>query len=110
PTLRIGAHAATLVLLARAPLPLRLELAPADEPSPSMALAQLMPARGSDDPLPADTAIPVVAPPPPASTGSQARPVAAHAAGNAPWLWAALLCGVGLMGAMAWSLLRKRAP
>jgi len=107
PTLRIGAHASTLVFLARGPAPFRLELAPADEAATTMELAQLMPARRPEDPLPADTATPelrVVAPVP-ASTVMLA-PV--KPASDSPWLWAALLGGVALMGAMAWSLLRKR--
>jgi hypothetical protein len=107
PALRIGAHASTLVFLARGPAPYRLELAPADEPPAALSLAQLMPARQPQDPLPTDTATPVVA----VIAPPQARSVVvapAAASSGAPWLWVALLGGVGLMGVMAWTLLRKR--
>lgn len=110
PSVRIGARPATLVFLARGQGPFRIELAPPDESPTTMTPAQLMPTYRLDSPWPIDTATPVLASMSPAAS----TPTTAHAPTtttthrpDAPWLWAALLAGVGLMGAMAWSLLRK---
>ncbi len=112
PTIRIGAHPRTLVFLARGAGPFHIERATPDDLSATLSLAELMPARGADDPLPADTATPrrvpattrPAAPPPPGGQATNTSPRT-----GAPWLWAALLVGLALMGGMAWSLLRKPA-
>ena len=113
PTVRIGTHTRSLVFLARGPAPYRLVwggTAPA-LPRP-MPLTQLMPARQAADALPQDIAMVVL---PPASAAAMAAApsspasaaVAAPSSHRAPWLWAVLLAGLALMGAMAWMLLRR---
>jgi hypothetical protein len=109
PTLRVAAHTRSLVFLARGPAPYRLVWGNAKPDQSAMTLAQLLPARQSGDPLPQDLAIVAALP---VAAAAAASPVAsapaAVAADRSAWLWAALLAGLALMGAMAWSLLRKR--
>ncbi|MEO8155535.1 MAG: DUF3999 family protein, partial [Rhizobacter sp.] len=112
PTIRVGAHAASLVFLAREPAPYRLAWGGADATS-TLPLAQLMPTRQAGDALPTDTATVQIAPTvlvaaSQASTLASAAP-AAPAASRKLWLWVALLAALGLMGFMAWSLLRPAA-
>jgi hypothetical protein len=42
-------------------------------------------------------------------TPGTVAPQPAATPSHTPWLWAALLAGLALMGGMAWSLLRKPA-
>ena len=110
PTLRIGVRTRQLVFVARGAGPFTLARARAGEPATVMSRAELMPGRSPGAALPQATATltPVAAPAVPAS--APATPGAAAAtppASSAPWLWAALLAGLALMAAMAWSLLRK---
>ncbi|MBL0727102.1 DUF3999 family protein [Piscinibacter sp. HJYY11] len=109
PTIRIGAPAATLVFLAREPAPFRL--AWGGEAATAMSLAQLMPTRKPHDPLPVDTAsvvMPVVAAPvaTPAPAPASAPAPSAPAPSRKLWLWGVLLAALGVMGTMAWRLLR----
>jgi hypothetical protein len=111
PSLRVGGRAASLVFLARGAGPYRLAW---DQTSPSvvMPLAQLMPGRRPDDPLPEATAVvaPRVAPAAlPVAPSTPASVAAPGDSNHKPWLWAALLGALGLMGFMAWSLLRPAA-
>ncbi|MGN6526727.1 MAG: DUF3999 family protein [Burkholderiaceae bacterium] len=110
PTLRLGVRPRTLVFLARGAGPFELESTTAPAAAPPLALAQLMPGRSAADPLPADSAVPEapVASAPGAPASAPAAP-AAHATAppNSPWLWGALLAGVGLMAGFAWTLLRR---
>jgi len=110
PTIRIAARQRQLVFVARGAGPFVLARAPAGDPPAAMALAGLMPGRAADAPLPAASA--AIATPPvepvPASAASAVTGPAAAPASRAGWLWAALLAGLAAMGAMAWSLLRKR--
>jgi hypothetical protein len=109
PVLRLGARPRALVFLARGSGPFTLERVASIDETPALPRAQLMPGRGLDDPLPGDTATPVLAaialPAPPSAPTAGA----ASERSNAPWLWAALLAGLALMGAMAWTLLRRPA-
>ncbi len=110
PLLRVGAHARALVFLAREPAPYRLAWGRVPDKPNAIALEQLIPTRKFTDPLPADSAAialpaPVVATPA-SAPASAASARAASTASSKPWLWAALLAGVTLMGFMAWSLLR----
>lgn len=112
PTLRVGARVASLVFLAREPAPFRLSWG-GEVAGSALPLSQLMPARRPGDALPDATAVVVLADVPQA-TPAPAAPAPASAAAPAgpdrkPWLWAVLLGAVGLMAAMAWSLLRPRA-
>jgi hypothetical protein len=113
PSLRVGARAASLVFLAREPAPYRLAWGGADATS-ALTLAQLMPTRQAGDPLPSDTATVQLAPAAPLAAAS-APAAAASTADAAPvpsrkfWLWAVLLAALGLMGFMAWTLLRPAA-
>lgn len=107
PTIRIAAHRRQLVFVARGAPPFVLARAGAGATPAAMTLAGLIPGRAADDPLPAASA--ALAPAAvasvaatPASTISTAAP-----APRTGWLWAALLGGLAVMGAMAWSLLRK---
>ena len=113
PTIRIGVRPRQLVFIARGAAPFALGRAAPGEQTAPMSLQTLMPARAADAPLPQATAT-VVPPPAPASAAATAIAEAVHAgtpaSSGAPWLWAALLAGLALMGAMAWSLLRKPAP
>lgn len=111
PTIRIGARPRQLVFVARGAGPYVLARAMAAEKTAPMPLAALMPARAPDAPLPeatATVAAPVAASAP-SSPVAAAVKAAAPASSNSPWLWAALLAGLALMGTMAWSLLRKPA-
>ena len=100
-----SAPAAALVFLAREPAPYRL--AWGGEAVTAMSLAQLMPTRQPDDPLPVDTAsvamsdvaTPVAAP-------ASAMPAPAPVPSRRLWLWGVLLAALGVMGTMAWLLLR----
>ena len=111
PTIRIGVRQRQLVFVARGAGPFVLARATAAEPSAPMTLDALMPGRAPDAALPAASAVvtpaAVSATAAPASTATVAPP--ATSASSTPWLWAALLAGLALMGAMAWSLLRKPA-
>jgi hypothetical protein len=111
PGIRIGARAVSLVFLAREPAPYRLAWGGETKAS-ALTLAQLMPTRQAGDPLPTDTAtVQLAAPAAPVAAASQAS-AAASTAPAAPlpspkfWLWGVLLAALGLMGFMAWSLLR----
>lgn len=117
PALRIGSRAASLVFLARGHGPFKLAWGrPVD--SSAIPLAQLMPSREPGDGLPAETAVVVattrdtapVAPPalaPRASASLQMPPRDLPPAGSDRfWVWAALLTALGLMGYLAWTLLR----
>ena len=111
PTIRIGVRQRQLVFVARGAGPFVLARATSTEPSAPMTLDALMPGRAPDAALPAASAVVTPAAVPAttatASTASAAPP--ATSASSTPWLWAALLAGLALMGAMAWSLLRKPA-
>jgi hypothetical protein len=111
PSIRVGSHTQDLVFLARGAAPYRLAWGQAT-PAAQMSLAQLMPGRQPDDPLPADSASLAPAAPvavaAPASTAS-APAVPSSVSTHKLWLWAALVAALGLMGFMAWSLLRPAA-
>ena len=108
PALRVGAHTRSLVFLARGPAPYRLLWGNTKPDQTAMTMAQLLPARQPGDALPQDLAV-VAAMPVAAAASVPASAAAAPApADRSMWLWAALLVGLGLMGLMAWSLLRKR--
>ena len=109
PTIRIGARPRQLVFLARGTGPYVLARATATEKTAPMSLAALMPARAPDAPLPEATATvaPPVAASVPSSPVADAVKAGAPTSSNSPWLWAALLAGLALMGVMAWSLLHK---
>ena len=115
PTIRIGVRPRQLVFVARGAGPFVLARAEAKETTAPLSLGQLMPRRSTTDAtLPEATALvatgasaeasaPASTPAPVASAAA----AAAQTSSKAPWLWAALLAGLALMGAMAWSLLRK---
>ena len=112
PTIRIAVRARQLVFLARGAGPFVLARATPAETTAAMSLAALMPGRAPDAGLPEATA--TVTPVASTATGTSAPLTAATApapvpASRTPWLWAALLAGLALMAAMAWSLLRKPA-
>jgi hypothetical protein len=107
PVLRLGARPRALVFLARGGGPFTLERVATADKTPAMTLAQLMPGRGFDDPLPGDMATPSFAAIALPASPSAPPTVVAPERSNAPWLWAALLAGLALMGAMAWTLLRR---
>jgi len=109
PTIRVAARQRQLVFVARGQGPFALVRAPAGETSVAMSLAELMPGRPADAPLPAARAAIAPEAAAPASAAAIASAPAAAPASRAGWLWAALLAGLALMGAMAWSLLRKPA-
>jgi len=114
PGIRVGARAVSLVFLAREPAPYRLAWG-GDNKGSALTLAQLMPTRKPGDPLPADTATVTLASPAPVAAASSPASSAASAAAATPepsrkfWLWGVLLAALGLMGFMAWSLLRPAA-
>lgn len=110
PTIRIGVPQRRLVFLARGAGPFALGRAkPADGTVP-MSLAALMPAGSADAAPPAASAVlaPVAAPTLAASApASTPGPSTSTLASSTAWLWAVLLAGLALMGAAAWSLLRR---
>jgi hypothetical protein len=106
PKVSVGAHTRSLVFLARGPAPYRLLWGSAKPEQAAMSLSQLLPDRNASDPLPQDLATPAVASAASAPASAPATPPAASP--SSAWLWAALLGGLALMGAMAWALLRKR--
>ena len=109
PQLRIGVRARTLVMLARGSGPHRLSWGDPALATPVMSLGELMPARRSGDALPADRAVlvadaaPVVSPSLPVASAPVPETKTSRA-----WLWGALVAGVALMAAMAWSLLKGK--
>ncbi|MCK9689373.1 DUF3999 family protein [Scleromatobacter humisilvae] len=104
PAIRIGVRQRQLVFVARGAGPFVLARAtPADRGAP-MSLAELMPERRADAPLPAASA--AIAPAVVASAAPTPDPSTA-AASNAPWLWIALPAGLVLVGAVAWTLRRR---
>jgi hypothetical protein len=111
PGLRVGARAVSLVFLAREPAPYRLAWGGESKGS-ALALGQLMPTRKPGDPLPTETATVTLAPPAPVAAAASPASSVASAAAATPepsrkfWLWGVLLAALGLMGFMAWSLLR----
>ncbi|MEO5686219.1 MAG: DUF3999 family protein [Burkholderiaceae bacterium] len=112
PTIRIGVRLRQLVFVARGAGPFTLARATSAEQTTAMALSALMPGHTADTVLPEGTATLVVA----AASATAASAPSTRAAAPAepapsrtPWLWAALLAGLALMGRMAWSLLRKPA-
>jgi hypothetical protein len=111
PTIRIGVRQRQLVFIARGAGPFTLARAAPAEPTTAMALAALMPDHGADAALPEATATVVLVAAAPASAAPSTLAPArdAPAPSRTPWLWAALLAGLALMGGMAWSLLRKPA-
>ncbi len=113
PTIRVGARPAALVFLAREPPPFRLAWG-GELSTSALTLAQLMPTRQAGDALPTETASVVLAATAAASATSPAPKASATASATpAPsrkfWLWGVLLAALGLMGFMAWSLLRPGA-
>ena len=110
PTVRIGVRPRQLVFVARGAGPFVLARATAGEKTAPMALGELIPGRAPDAGLPVATATlaPLAASAVVASTPATpaASPASAPGSGT-PWLWGALLAGLALMAAMAWSLLRK---
>lgn len=111
PKLRVAGRAASLVFLARGSGPYRLAWQQTS-PSVSLPLAQLMPGRRDDDPLPDSMAVVT----PPAVPVTPAPVVAAPVSAETPapsshklWLWAALFGALALMGFMAWTLLKPAA-
>jgi len=113
PTLRIGSRASSLAFLARGPGPYRIVWGGADA-TQVLPLSQLMPRLPTSE---ADFAVAVVEwAGPDVSASVPSKAVAPAPAVPEPprparvyWLWAALAVALGLMGAMAWSLL-KSAP
>jgi len=109
PAIRIAVHRRQLVFVARGAPPFELARAVADAAPAAMTLAGLMPGRAADDPLPAASAAlaPVAVASAAATPASAASPATAAPAPRTGWLWAALLGGLAVMGAMAWALLRN---
>jgi len=108
PQLRFAVRPRTLVLLARGSGPHRLGWGDPALAATPMSLGELMPARRGGDALPADRAVlqaDVAVASPAALPASMPQP---RSGGTRAWLWGALLAGVALMAAMAWSLLRGR--
>ena len=107
PAIRIGVRQRQLVFLARGQGPFALARATPGDNSAPLALAELMPGRPVDAPLPAASATLAAVTAPvgtaPAPSTAVAPPTSAS---RTRWLWGALLLGLALMGAMAWSLLR----
>ena len=118
PTIRIGVRPRQLVFVARGTGPFMLARAMAGDKTAPMALAALLPGRAPDAALPDATATLTPLAASGGAASAPATPVAPTAPtpdAGTPWLWAALLAGLALMAAMAWSLLRKpkdatRAP
>jgi hypothetical protein len=110
PAIRVGARATSLVFLARGPGPYRLSWGQAatDAVLPaSLSMVELMPGRKPGDALP-DVSARVAPPPVPAAAApapAASAPAPAMPAGKL-WLWGALVAGLALLGAMAWTLLR----
>lgn len=117
PSIRVAGRAANLVFLARGQGPYRLAWNQTS-PSVEMPLAQLMPGTAGGEPAD-DAALPeatvVAAPPKPATPPPVASAPASAAAAADPkanqklWLWGAMVVALGLMGFMAWSLLKPGA-
>lgn len=108
PRLEVGMHVTRLVFLARGTPPFTLALGNADARHEALPLATLVP---GFEPARLDAMgrAEVVDLPRQAGAGAAQHPED----GRVPWkrvgLWAVLLAGVALLGAMAWSLLRRPA-
>ena len=77
----------------------------------SLPLAQLMPGRRPEDPLPDSVAVvvPAVVPATPPPVAATPAPADTPPSNHKLWLWAALFGALALMGFMAWSLLKPAA-
>ncbi|MDT4843458.1 hypothetical protein FQZ97_773920 [compost metagenome] len=106
PRLEVGMHATQVVFLARGNPPFTLALGKPEASREELPLATLVPGFDSAS-LAKMGRAEVVAIPPQAGL----RPAEHESAGQVVWkrvgLWAVLLLGVGLLGAMAFSLLRR---
>ncbi|MGM9490136.1 DUF3999 family protein [Ideonella sp. YS5] len=109
PAIRVAGRATSLVFLARGSGPYRLawgQTSPDAALPARLSLAELMPGRKAADALPevsarpAASPAPVAAPPPVASAPTPAVPA------RKLWLWGVLVAALGLLGAMAWALLK----
>ena len=111
PTIRIGVRQRQLVFVARGAGPFVLARATSTEHSAPMTLDALMPGRAPDAAPPAASAVvaPIAISAPSASAPGTISASPIPSPSHTPWLWAALLASLALMGAMAWSLLRKPA-
>ncbi len=108
PTLRIASRPRTLVFLARGPAPYKLAWG-GPAATAELPLSQLMPSRQADDPLPESIAR--LAEPLPETTYPPTRvaaPPTSTPDARRGWLWGVLVLGLAAMGAMAWSLLRRK--
>ena len=106
PTIRLGVRQRQMVFVARGAGPFTLARAQVADHTAPMSLAELTP--GADAVPPAASAVLAsVAAPASAAPPSAPIPPSAAPASRALWLWAVLLAGLALMGAAAWSLLRK---
>jgi hypothetical protein len=108
PNLEVGMHATQVVFLARGNPPFTLALGKPDASREELPLATLVPGFDSDSLAKMGRAEAVAIPP---QAGQQ--PTEHESARQVVWkrvgLWAVLLLGVGLLGAMAFSLLRRPA-
>jgi hypothetical protein len=110
PAIRIAARPASLVFLARGAGPYRLAWGQ-PTPAAALALSELMPGRRAGDALPELTARVASATAQPASAApapTASAPLPAVPARKL-WLWGVLVVALGLLGAMARSLLRPAA-
>lgn len=120
PSLSIGTQTRSLVFLARDAQPLRLSWGQAQAPGAALPLSQLMPLGPQNSPTAtASVHLPALRFPAAAaaSSASSASPTGSPTgagstdAQHTPWLWAALLGGLALLGLMAASLLKSvKAP
>jgi Protein of unknown function (DUF3999) len=107
PQLRVAGRAASLVFLARGAGPFRLAWGQSSPPA-TLGLAELMPGRQPDDPLPEaaqvlEAGVPRTVAAPASRPAAPAEPPARD---HRLWLWAALAGALLLMGLMARSLLK----
>jgi hypothetical protein len=108
PSIRIAARPASLVFLARGAGPYRLAWGQTT-PAAALALSELMPGRSAGDALPELTAriAPATAPPASAAPSSTASAPMPTVPARKLWLWGVLVAALGLLAAMAWTLLRQ---
>ena len=110
PMLEVATPLRSLVFLAQGQPPYSLTWSTIDSAAGApLALATLIPGYARGTPLHADPASIALASAAPVVVLAAASGSAAAASGGTrkPWLWAALLVGLGLLAGMAWSLFRN---
>ncbi|MFG6447348.1 DUF3999 family protein [Roseateles sp. BYS180W] len=109
PQLSVGSRGREIIVLARNPDQAMLSWGQPQAQGSALPLTELMPLGTAQATGQGSLTLPSTTPPAPAAAPSAAAPPSATS-NHTPWLWAALIGGLLLLGAMAASLLKKVQP